>query len=311
MKSIISLGVVLLMVMPFIGCTSNNTPDLGSTGESKPVTSKEEKTGGVTNPFSKVEDSKIFNDEIGINIDAPKNATNIEYSLYSNEIAQINYCIDEKRFVLRASKTISGQELSGMHGNFEMTSYISCGDPVSVTVNTVELEDGSAFATSKVEMMDNDTVYLALSTTKEITGDEIANMIEEISYEMAEIQINSINDWGITLTTSNITNTGLTLSCKQQDGEYNGKLQTGSFYRLSRLENGNWVDLDYITDKEVAWTDEAYSILGNDTVEWKVDWEWLYGELIQGEYRISKIVMDFVETGNYEEETYYATFKIN
>ncbi len=187
MKKILSLSTILIMVMALVGCNINDEPIPNSTGESKQSTLEGQQTVGTPNPFSEVESNEVFKEEIGISIDAPEGATNIEYRIYSNEIAQIDYDIDEKNFVLRASKTISGQELSGNHGDFEMISYIACGDTASVTVDTVELDDGSAFATSIVEMADHDTIYLALSCTNQITGDEISSMIDAMSYKIAEI----------------------------------------------------------------------------------------------------------------------------
>ena len=250
MKKILSLSLVLLMVMALVGCSSNDAPDPGSTGKSKPITLEDyenieigttveeirekfgepkfttsgtwvetyhygdqsisisyetnadnygtvtgvyieengQQTGGTPNPFSKVENNEVFNEEIGINIDAPEGATNIEYSIYSNEIAQINYDLGETRFVLRASKTIGGQELSGNHGDFEIISLTTKYENVTVTIDAVEIEDGSAFATSTVETMDNDTFYLALSTADQITGDEISSMIDEISCDVADTE---------------------------------------------------------------------------------------------------------------------------
>ena len=42
----------------------------------------------------------------------------------------------------------------------------------------------------------------------------------------------------------------------------------------------------------------------------EIDWEWLYGTLPVGEYRIVKSVMDFVEAGSFEEKEYFAEFAI-
>ena len=63
-------------------------------------------------------------------------------------------------------------------------------------------------------------------------------------------------------------------------------------------------------DKEVGWTAEAWIIPMNDTVEWEVDWEWLYGSLTEGRYRIGKEIMDFRGTGDYDKEMHYAEFEI-
>ena len=40
------------------------------------------------------------------------------------------------------------------------------------------------------------------------------------------------------------------------------------------------------------------------------NWEWLYGELPEGNYRIAKEIMDFRETGEYDTAIHYAEFRI-
>ena len=117
--------------------------------------------------------------------------------------------------------------------------------------------------------------------------------------------------WGVKLTAKNITPKGLTLVCKQQDGEPAGELQTGSPYSLEVYKDGEWIAVEMLPmENDLAWTEEAWRIPSNDTVEWTVDWSWLYGELPAGVYRISKSVMDFRGTGDYEEKTYYAGFEL-
>ena len=48
----------------------------------------------------------------------------------------------------------------------------------------------------------------------------------------------------------------------------------------------------------------------NAETEWEVNWSRLYGELPAGSYRISKSVMDFRGTGDYDTKTYYAGFDL-
>ena len=127
-----------------------------------------------------------------------------------------------------------------------------------------------------------------------------------------ETPVVELKDWGITFTATNVTATGLTIVCEQADGEQQGELQTGSSYLLEVYENDAWQDVPNLLGdgSSLDWTSEAYLIAFDDTTEWNVNWERLYGELPEGEYRISKSVMDFIETGNYENQTYYATFTI-
>ncbi|MFI3225890.1 MAG: immunoglobulin-like domain-containing protein [Clostridia bacterium] len=124
-------------------------------------------------------------------------------------------------------------------------------------------------------------------------------------------QATTQQNWGITFTASDVTPTGLTLICEQADGEQQGELMTGSLYWLQVYENSRWEEVDYIVQEvNIGWTSEGWMIFPNEKNEWEVDWEWLYGELPTGTYRIGKSVMDLIEAGNYEEQTYYVEFEI-
>lgn len=117
--------------------------------------------------------------------------------------------------------------------------------------------------------------------------------------------------WGVKLTAKNITPSGLTIVCTQQDGESTGELHIGSYYGLEVLRDGEWVAVDLLPmEHELAWTMEAWMIPSNTETEWEVNWTRLYGELPAGTYRISKSIMDFRGTGDYDTKTYYAGFDI-
>lgn len=118
-------------------------------------------------------------------------------------------------------------------------------------------------------------------------------------------------DFGITLTVKNVTSKGLTLVCEQSGGESIGELFSGSSYSLSRYVEGNWETIEYLPkDTEVAWTDEAWIIPLEDTVEWDVNWEWLYGELAAGKYRMSKPVMNLSEPGDFNTAVHFVEFDV-
>ena len=116
-------------------------------------------------------------------------------------------------------------------------------------------------------------------------------------------------DWGITLSVKDVTSTGMTLVCSQSGGEITGELECGSDYSLLVNSNGVWNAVPYLVD-EVAWTSEAYYIPMNDSIEFELKWERLYGELPAGTYRVVKGFMDFRGTGDYDTETYHTEFEI-
>lgn len=116
-------------------------------------------------------------------------------------------------------------------------------------------------------------------------------------------------DWGISLSVKDVTPTGMTLVCSQSGGNITGDLQCGSDYSLLVNSNGNWNAVPYLVD-EVAWTMEAYDIPLDDSIEFELKWERLYGELPAGTYRVVKGFMDFRDGGDYDTETYYTEFEI-
>jgi len=44
--------------------------------------------------------------------------------------------------------------------------------------------------------------------------------------------------------------------------------------------------------------------------EWNIEWDWLYGSLDTGEYRIVKNILDFRSTGDYDQYKLAAEFTI-
>ena len=115
--------------------------------------------------------------------------------------------------------------------------------------------------------------------------------------------------WGLVLAAEDVTDTGLTLCFIQSGGEPSGELQTGSPYWLEREENGEWTAVEPLIEN-VAWDMMAYLISMDGETEMAVDWSTLYGQLPAGSYRLGKSVMDFRETGDYDQRDYYAAFTI-
>lgn len=123
---------------------------------------------------------------------------------------------------------------------------------------------------------------------------------------------NRQEEWGVELTTENVSPKGLTLICKQANGQNVAELSTGSYYTIQKLEDSGFVDVEYLPQKyEIGWTAEAWIIKKNNTTTWDVNWEWLYGKLPTGEYRIGKEIMNFREVGDFDKEMIYAHFTIN
>ncbi|HHV11403.1 MAG TPA: hypothetical protein GXX75_14125 [Clostridiales bacterium] len=114
---------------------------------------------------------------------------------------------------------------------------------------------------------------------------------------------------GIQLSAADVTPTGLTLICDQSGGQATGELFTGSRYWLEKKINGGWASVEMVQDN-IGWDDMALTIKMNGSTTWDIDWNWIYGVLPAGSYRIGKEIFDFRETGDYDTYAYYAEFEI-
>ncbi len=115
--------------------------------------------------------------------------------------------------------------------------------------------------------------------------------------------------WGIALAAQDVTPTGMTLACTQSGGQLEGRLQTGSFYVLEQRTGDHWAAVPHQIE-DLVWTDEAWEISTMNTQLWKIQWEFLYGSLPAGSYRLGKDVMHVRATGDYDTSRYYAEFII-
>ena len=117
-------------------------------------------------------------------------------------------------------------------------------------------------------------------------------------------------DWGLTLSVKDVTSNGLTLVCAKEGGNPTGELICGTDYRLLVFEDGMWKHVPTVVE-EYCWDDIGYPIMEGKVREFELSWEWLYGKLPAGTYRLAKGFMDWRDSGDYDEETYWVEFKIS
>ena len=84
---------------------------------------------------------------------------------------------------------------------------------------------------------------------------------------------------------------------------------TGAPFWIQKWEDGQWSAVSELSE-EVVWTTEGWIINRNGTTRWDVNWEYLYGELESGTYRIGKNVYKGNRPGEYNHQNYYAVFRI-
>lgn len=125
------------------------------------------------------------------------------------------------------------------------------------------------------------------------------------------------NNWTIEMTVSDVTPTGLKGKITHLGDPV--RATTGSMYSLEKLVDGEWTEVDALC--EPLWYLLAYHIPLNDSYEFEENWEWFYGTLPSGHYRIVKdVTVEGKRLNEYqgikkiehftEEKPYYAEFDI-
>ena len=113
---------------------------------------------------------------------------------------------------------------------------------------------------------------------------------------------------GITVSAKKVTAKGLVLACKQDGTEPSGDLITDDGFFLERKTESGWEGVR--TKHDPIWTMTGIGIPLSKTTEISINWEYYYGELPAGTYRIGKKFLDQKGPGDYTEETLWAAFEI-
>lgn len=162
----------------------------------------------------------------------------------------------------------------------------------------------------------HESELVVLSTDENVTFNDVYEPLLSSQYlpdsSKGHISYNFINSdkWGIMLYADKVTKKGLTLRIEQFGGNPTGELSTGEWFKLEKTVNDEWQEVATNPLIDYAWHAIAYKINKNDITKLDVEWEWLYGELTPGFYRLSKEIMDFRATGDFDKEIYQVHFTI-
>lgn len=120
-------------------------------------------------------------------------------------------------------------------------------------------------------------------------------------------KINNFDGVSMTVDEETVSNTGLTVVF-----ENNSSNQSiyGEYFSLENKINGQWHQVPVIVDSDYGFNDIGYNLDSGDSRDLKVDWDWLYGSLDAGEYRIVKDVLDISSTEDYHKYYLVAEFTI-
>ena len=117
------------------------------------------------------------------------------------------------------------------------------------------------------------------------------------------------DNWGVTLTASDVTSAGMNVEFNWDGTETTGELEFGAAFYLEQYKDGKWEKLPTLSN-DIAFEAISYSLTDDETVTQSKDWSKLYGTLESGAYRYCTDLMDFRKAGDYDRKTYYAYFTI-
>lgn len=121
-----------------------------------------------------------------------------------------------------------------------------------------------------------------------------------------------VDQIGLSFSLKKISSTGATLLLQNYDASApTGQLEYGDDFAIEIQRDGIWDEVPVSPEGNYAFHDTAYTISTGDSSEQELNWEWLYGTLAPGTYRIKKSVLDFRAPGDYDKYTVYAQFILN
>ncbi|MGI5901461.1 MAG: immunoglobulin-like domain-containing protein [Desulfitobacteriia bacterium] len=115
---------------------------------------------------------------------------------------------------------------------------------------------------------------------------------------------------GVTMTVKKgtVSPSGLTVAFKNNSDK---QCIYGEYFLLEKKINEKWYRVPVVIDGHYGFDTIGYDLASGKEGEWKVNWDWLYGSLDPGEYRIVKDILDFRNTGDYDKYYLAAEFIID
>ena len=151
-------------------------------------------------------------------------------------------------------------------------------------------------------------------------GDQALDILNTLSYDQSLKEggayVYNDESWimeiELNFSLKNISPTGATLVFNQHDANApKGELIYGEDFVIEVLKNGEWEEAPIPLEGNYGFNAIGIMLPCEEISEREIDWEWLYGELEPGEYRIGKSVLDSIESGNYDKYMVYAYFILN
>jgi hypothetical protein len=140
-------------------------------------------------------------------------------------------------------------------------------------------------------------------------ANEGINAGENTDWELTNYE--TVNDLdGVTMIVKKGTDTSIGLTVVF-DNNSDKQCIYGADFLLEKKIDGRWYQVPVAIKGNYGFDAIGYDLNSSNVSEWKVDWNWLYGRLDTGEYRIVKDILDFRKAGDYDKYYLAAEFTIN
>lgn len=119
--------------------------------------------------------------------------------------------------------------------------------------------------------------------------------------------VNDLDGVTMTVKENTVSSIGLTVIMENQSDK---ECIYGEDFLLEEEIDGKWYQVPITLEGNYGFNDIGYNLASSEMREWAVEWEWLYGSLGKGKYRIVKKILDFRGTGDYDEHYLAAAFTL-
>lgn len=231
-----------------------------------------------------------------------------DYMFYSTDILEIELKNTEVRCELLAGKVVDIVYVPAAGTTGRNPIYLNKVE----CIEDVDISRGGGYAENiitykgrrfdKARLSKETIQWLELSEEEKKKSEYIPKDLKNGRFEMDY----EVLDWGVEMNINNITATGLNLIFTQKDfiptiDNDNWEYSMTSEFVLEKLEYKSWhpVKTKYNKDN-IPWSSGIQIIDMNNSEGYYIDWEWLYGELKPGTYRIVKELKVLKGTHDYQ-----------
>lgn len=154
----------------------------------------------------------------------------------------------------------------------------------------------------------NSNYNLAGESENTINKTDLNHPVETTDWELTTYEIVNNFDGVIMIEKENtVSSSGLTVIFKNNTDK---QCIYGEYYILEKRINQKWYLVPAIIDN-YGFNLIGYDLPPGNSREMEVNWEWLYGNLDAGEYRIVKDILNFGKTGDYDKYYLAAEFTVD